>query len=565
MWWINKSGVVEGPFSAEQMQKRVKLNMLRSLDRVSEDKAKWFYVKDTIFWNPTRTIKDPEPPPPPSRLSRPLTSSGLSNDELNMDFDDPIMAHPAEALSSGRAPIPDRLRIDPYAAKPSSNKGLWITLITIVVLALLGFGIMAYFMIKNVTPKPALEDSPADIAEPEEQATPAPQIGFNAVKDKLVIIECREASGSGFLLEMDGKTYLMSNEHVLRSSSAPRAKLLDGTPLNLGAFSVATDRDLARFEVNGCSIKPFQISKVMPNVGDSVALYGNSLGGGVATESKGYIQGVGHHRIEANVEIVHGNSGSPLVATDGKVLGVAAFMKYNGDGGEDWTIKNTRYDGNVRRFSIRFTNVEWKTIDRARYEEQVASMEEFKTYWQYLIPYLCYENPKVEEGQLVFNDLKSKDFNRHKYGFEEILMTLSKAYKKMNKSYDSWSERTKARKIFIQRLIDNEMSEEDGKRAIKEYDAKTAEMFEKVKEAFRNMILKRKEALSIAQSVLSEGPWDAPQILNGYGNDSWEKSGSVEWYRQRIQGFVDLMNQKLKDLNKEIETIEKGDSDEDDE
>jgi hypothetical protein len=100
---------------------------------------------------------------------------------------------------------------------------------------------------------------------------------------------------------------------------------------------------------------------------------------------------------------------------------------------------------------------------------------------------------------------------------------------------------------------------------IKEYDAKTAEMFEKVKEAFRNMILKRKEALSIAQSVLSEGPWDAPQILNGYGSDSWEKSGSVEWYRQRIQGFVDLMNQKLKDLNKEIETIEKGDSDEDDE
>ena len=91
------------------------------------------------------------------------------------------------------------------------------------------------------------------------------------------------------------------------------------------------------------------------------------------------------------------------------------------------------------------------------------------------------------------------------------------------------------------------------------------EMFEKVKEAFRNMILKRKEALSIAQSVLSEGPWDAPQILNGYGNDSWEKSGSVEWYRQRIQGFVDLMNQKLKDLNKEIETIEKGDSDEDEE
>lgn len=564
MWWINKSGVVEGPFSAEQMQKRVKLNMLRSLDRVSEDKAKWFYVRDTIFWNPTRTIKVPEPPPPPpSRSSRPITSSGSRNAEPDMDFDGPIMARPAEPVSSGRVPIPDRLRIDPYAAKPSSNKGLWITLITIIVLALLGFGIMAYFMLKNATPKTAPEDSPADVAEPEEEAPPALQIGFNAVKDKLVIIECLEGSGSGFLLEMDGKTYLMSNEHVLRSTSAPRAKLLDGTPLNLGAFSVATDRDLARFEVNGCSIKPFQISKVMPNVGDSVALYGNSLGGGVATESKGYIQGVGHHRIEANVEIVHGNSGSPLVATDGKVLGVAAFMKYNGDGGEDWTIKNTRYDGNVRRFSIRFTNVEWKTIDRTRYEEQVASMKEFETYWQYLLPYLCYENTKVEEGRLVFNDLKSKDFYRHKYGFEEILMTLSKAYKKMNKSYDSWSERTKARKIFIQRLIDNEMSEEDGKRALEEYDKKTVELFEKFKEARRNMILKRKEALSCAQSFLAETSWESPNMINGYSSDNVRES--IKWYRNGIQYFVDLMNQMLKDFNKLMEQIEKGDDDEEDE
>ena len=75
------------------------------------------------------------------------------------------------------------------------------------------------------------------------------------------------------------------------------------------------------------------------------------------------------------------------------------------------------------------------------------------------------------------------------------------------------------------------------------------------------MILKRKEALMIAHSVLSEGPWDAPQVLNGYSKD--DRNGSIEWYREGIQYFTDLMNQKLKDLNKEIESIEKGDSDED--
>ena len=566
MWWINKNGAIEGPLSSEQMEKRVKLNMLRSLDRVSEDKAKWFYVKDTIFWNPTRTIKDPpkaEPPPTRGHRTAPLQP----NFPPESSFETPIMAQPAEPYFSGRATIPDRFKLDASARKSNSNKGLWISLVSIVVIALGGFGIMAYFMVKNNAAKTTSEKPIADIGgggdKPDKPTPPSSAVGFNAVKDKLVIIECKEGSGSGFLLTMDGKTYLMTNEHVIRSANTPRAKLLDGTPLNLGKFSVATDRDLARFEVIGCAIKPFVISDAFPNVGDAISLYGNTLGGGVATESKGYIQGVGPNRIEANVEIVHGNSGSPLVAVDGRILGVASFVLPREE--NDYQAKNTRYEHSPRRFGIRFTNIEWKCIDRIRYEQQVANLNELETYWEYLLPYLCFDSTEVDEGKLIFNDMKSKDFKLKKFGYEEMLTTLTKAYKRRNKTLGQLVERNKGRKAFIQRLIDNEMSEEDGKRAIKEYDAKTAEMFEKVKEAFRNMILKRKEALSIAQSVLSEGPWDAPQILNGYGNDSWEKSGSVEWYRQRIQGFVDLMNQKLKDLNKEIEIIEKGDSDEDDE
>ena len=145
MWWINKNGNIEGPFSSEQLEKRVKLNMLRSLDRVSEDKAKWFYVKDTVFWNPTRTIKDP-PPPPPSR-SQHMTSPNIKDESL---FDGPIMARPAEPVSgSGRAAIPSRFRIDVPVERPSSNRGLWVALIAFVVIALVGFGVMAYFKVKN--------------------------------------------------------------------------------------------------------------------------------------------------------------------------------------------------------------------------------------------------------------------------------------------------------------------------------------------------------------------------------------------------------------------------------
>ena len=168
-----------------------------------------------------------------------------------------------------------------------------------------------------------------------------------------------------------------------------------------------------------------------------------------------------------------------------------------------------------------------------------------------------------KEKKMEKKMVKGKDFRLKKYGYEEMLITLTKAYKKRNKCLDQWSERCKARKAFIQRLVDNEVAEEDGKRAIAEYDQKTVEMFERVKESFRNMILKRKEALMVARSVLTEGPWDAPQVLKGYSSD--DRNGSIEWYGEGVQYFMDLMNQKLKDLNKEIEAIEKGDSDEDDE
>lgn len=538
--------------------------MLRSLDRVSEDKATWFYVKDTAFWNPTRTIQNPEPPPPPLRTQK-LTGNGLSHIANNDDdFDAPIMARPAEQFATGRASIPDRLRLDNSPAKANSNNGLWIALIAIVVLALAGFGIMAFLMLKSAAPNP-VEDPVADISESENDPlppSPPAQVGFNAVKDKLVIIECQEGSGSGFLLEMDGKTYLMSNEHVLRSASAPRARLLDGKPLNLGEFSVATDRDLARFEVIDCNITPLQKSDDIPNLGDFVVAYGNSDGKGVMTESKGFVQGTGSYRIESNVEIVPGNSGGPLITKEGKVVGVNSFLTRGENSENDWTLKNTRYDGSVRRFSIMFKDVQWKIIDRSHYEEQTARMEEFETYWQYLLPYLCYENTKVDEGKLIFNDMKSKDFKLRKFGFEEILMTLSKAYKKMNRSFDNWNERYKARKAFIQRLIDNEVSEEDGKRAIAEYDKKTAEMFEKVKDSRRNMILKRKEALTLAQTFLSETQWDSPNMVNGYSTDNIRES--VKWYRNGIQYFTDLMNQMLKDFNKLMEQIEKGEDDEDD-
>lgn len=562
MWWTNSNGITDGPFSSEQIEKRIKLNMLRSTDRISEDKAKWHYVKDTAFWNHGKTVRSQKSHS--VRTTQTENQQSFNTEPPRQSPSSNYQAQPQPFYSGENAPVKETKKRYSDLQHPSSKSQL-VALIVVAVGTLVGLCTIACLIMnkssaQEVNESSEQEDKPSAGKKPTDANTSEMEkVDFNSVKDKLVIIECEEGSGSGFLLEMDGKTYLMTNEHVVRSTGTPRARLIDGTPLTLGAFSVATDRDLARFEVPGCNVRPFQISEKLPNTGDMVAVYGNSLGRGVATESKGFIQGVGPNRLETNSEIVPGNSGSPLVATDGKVLGVAAFIDRRGS--DEWTVKNTRFDGTPRRFAIRFTNVAWKNIDRRRYEQQIASLNEFSTYWDYLIPYLCFDSTEVDEDKLVFNDLKNKNFKLKQYGYGEILTSLSKAYHKRNKVSEQFAEHWNERKKFIQRLENADISSADGNRALKEFDIKTAAMFEKLKDANKNMITSRKEALLNARSVLKEGPWDAPQVLSGYSKE--DRYGCVEWYQDGVQYFIDLMNQKLNDLNKEIEAIEKGDTDDD--
>mgnify|MGYP003336114791 CR=1 FL=1 len=73
------------------------------------------------------------------------------------------------------------------------------------------------------------------------------------------------------------------------------------------------------------------------------------------------------------------------------------------------------------------------------------------------------------------------------------------------------------------------------------------------------MILKRKEALSCARRFLTGISWSSPQLINGYSSDDIRYS--VKWYGNGVDYFTDLMNQKLKDFNRSIEELERGEDD----
>ena len=389
-----------------------------------------------------------------------------------------------------------------------------------------------------------------------EDAANRPSLSSKDIKDRIAIIECKEGSGIGCLLEMEGKTYLVSNEHVLRSSSAPKATMPNGEQLSLGEFSVATDRDLARFEVLGCNVKPLVATDDEPNANDVVTVCGNSLGGGVVTESRGFIQGVGPAKLETNAEIVPGNSGSPLVSKDGCVVGVATLIDRSGT--KDWTSHNTRYENSPRRFASRLKNVQWKTVDRRTYESQAGDYAEFKTFWGYLIPYIFVESRRDESSSLRFSDYNRREFSRG-LGFDDVLMNLSKSYEKKNDLLERYVQRDKNRNVFIQRLIDRQVSRDEGEREIRKYDKKTEVAYEEAKRALRDFVLAREKALGAARRFLVGRTWVAPQFESGHGCD--ESEVCVKLYKDWIAECEALMKQTMLDLNDMIKKIERSKDD----
>ncbi len=564
MWWISRNGVLSGPFSQDQIEKRIKLGLIVSLDRLSEDKRNWTYVRDSDFWHQERTIPEPVAPPRPGSMGKiglgprhpavaavPITTVSPSKPVAGTGYGTPPPSPPPIIRPAGppREYAPSRRLDKPMVAALCVAGASVACLVAVMVFLFLRRG-SGDSSGQPSHEKPA-RGIPAD-GQTEKSA-------FSAVQDKLVIIECGGGSGSGFLAKMDGKIYLVSNEHVFRGEEAPQATLLSGEKLTLGTFSVAADRDLARFEVPGKS-DGLAISDITPTMSDFCAIYGNSLGHGVATELKGKIVGVGPKFLETDAEFVSGNSGSPALDVNGNVMG-AADLTHNDKATErDWGVKDTKFDA-VRRFLVRLDNrTVWKAIDRREYEQQVKNFNEFVLFFDdYLFPYLAVD--KVEKGKVFpnFNEKDQKSFGRDSFGFSECLVKVNKAYERRghvaNEYFgleEEWSGKVEAarkdgaREADIQRFTDNFWLQND-------MNAR----WEKVKDVNRAFIQQLQQALALGKTFLAENRWDAPQLIDGHAVDEANNFGEgIEFWRKRIDWMKEDLDQRLRDLDKLIRQIE---------
>lgn len=327
---------------------------------------------------------------------------------------------------------------------------------------------------------------------------------YNKVKMSLVMIRGRMGAGSGFIVETDGKKWIYTNEHVTRIGHPLKAVFIDGREIPFaGTLEVAQDRDVARIEFKGDS-PALKMRGGSPSVDELVFVYGNSGGGDVITKIVGGVLGVGDKLIEVSSQFVSGNSGSPILDSNGEVVGVATFATLRRDTA-DWVKLDTRFN-DVRRFGTRLNGVDWKSVGWKTYAQAANCMEEFDIYRSFLIP-VCFK------GKELVTEYNSKEVLLLK-GTSTLRVSLNRLIKQDKeylKAFDEFEAILKKRSSLHPGAINYPKKESVDIR------------YRKLHRELLESILERKKALKTATDVLMGMKWpckrmseDAADLLNGF-------------------------------------------------
>lgn len=227
----------------------------------------------------------------------------------------------------------------------------------------------------------------------------------------LVIVEGPNGGGgSGFIAEIKGRTFFVTNIHVLAAARNASFKTVQGKPVGLSdRVFVSQNRDLAIVPIEWGEDR-LQVSPSLTNdqvsIGDNITVMGNSDGASVATRLRGKIDGIGPDELEISAKFVPGNSGSPIVHDElGTVVGIVSYMKDLSQK-DKWTQDSELSD--IRRFGFRLDGeIQWQQLSlKDLYDEgeRFARFEE-RTYYLAHIIYMLKDERKIMTGMISHDSL----------------------------------------------------------------------------------------------------------------------------------------------------------------
>jgi S1-C subfamily serine protease len=138
-------------------------------------------------------------------------------------------------------------------------------------------------------------------------------------------------TGSGFLFSSDG--FLFTNSHVVHHAETIKVKLYDGSIRLATLVGEDPDTDLAILKISEADFKPAKLGDAeILKIGQLVIAIGNPLGF-QHTVTAGVVSALGRtlegqtgrmmdSMIQTDAALNPGNSGGPLINTDGEVVGV---------------------------------------------------------------------------------------------------------------------------------------------------------------------------------------------------------------------------------------------------
>jgi S1-C subfamily serine protease len=141
----------------------------------------------------------------------------------------------------------------------------------------------------------------------------------------------QQAFGSGFVISTDG--YIVTNNHVVEDTPSITVTFNDGMELNASLIGADPSTDLAVIKVYGGDLKPLQFANsALLEPGQIAIAIGNPLGL-QHTVTTGVISATGRtlraingrlidEIIQTDAAMNPGNSGGPLLNSEGKVIGV---------------------------------------------------------------------------------------------------------------------------------------------------------------------------------------------------------------------------------------------------
>lgn len=168
-----------------------------------------------------------------------------------------------------------------------------------------------------------------------------------------------ESSGSGFVIRHQGKLYVVTNAHVIWSASDEDASISvysttrTSYPVRVRRGDAFYDLAVLEFiDTPGAEIKPLAFRETSPRIGEVVFAVGNPLGKYPYSISDGIISGKNrflggltgrYGYVQTTAGLIWGNSGGPLVAEDGKVVGVNTRIEITEGMGQAMVVSHINF------------------------------------------------------------------------------------------------------------------------------------------------------------------------------------------------------------------------------